>query len=102
MNPEQKIILRNYSELKIKIKALEAQADELNPFVLESLQVSGAEEVDIEDLGKIVLANRRTWEYPAEIKEKEDTVKAEKKEAEQLGTAKYSEKPYILFKQNKE
>ena len=101
MKIEQKDILNSYAELKLKAKELEAQIDELNPQVLEIMKESAVEEIEIGDLGKLTMASRRTWIYPEFIQLKEKELKAEKKEAEQTGTADYSEKHYVMFKEAK-
>jgi len=101
MKIEQKDILNKYAYLKLKVKALEEEMDELNPQVLEIMKESAVEEIEVGDLGKLTMASRRTWIYPEFIQEKEKELKREKKEAEQTGTADYSEKHYVLFKEAK-
>jgi len=101
MKVEQKQILESYAELKLKAKELDAQLEELNPQVLEIMKESAVEEIEIGDLGKLTMASRRTWVYPEFIQEKEKELKKEKKEAEQTGSADYSEKHYVMFKEAK-
>jgi len=95
---EQKTVLNKYAELKLQIKALEAEADELSPTVLGLMQDNQVGEIEINNLGKLSISSRRTWIYPEEIKRKEDQLKDSKKEAERLGTADYTEKFFTMFK----
>lgn len=101
MKIEQKDLLNKYAELKLKAKALEQELEELNPQVLSIMQETAVEEIEVGDLGKLTMASRRTWVYPEFIQEKEKELKKEKKEAEQTGTADYSEKHYVMFKEAK-
>jgi hypothetical protein len=98
MNTEQSNVLKEYAVIKAEIKALEEKAETLNPSVLAIMQDADVEELTLTDLGKLTLGSRRAWTYPEPILEKEKALKAEKKEAEQLGTATYEEKQYVIFK----
>jgi len=102
MTNEQKTKLTKYAELKKAIKELETEAEELNAEVLEIIQESGAEEVELSDMGKLSLGKRRTWKYPAEVEAMDKALKEEKKKSEQLGTASYLEKVFLVFKSFKE
>lgn len=101
MKIEQKDILNKYAELKLKAKALDQELEELNPQVLEIMKESAVEEIEVGELGKLTMASRRTWVYPEFIQTKEKELKQAKKEAEQTGTADYSEKHYVMFKEVK-
>ena len=101
MTQEQKDTLNKYAELKKEIKRLETISDEINPEVIEIMRKNEVEEITINDLGKLSLGSRRTWVYPKEIKEKEEELKKDKKQSEQLGTADYVEKHYVVFTINK-
>lgn len=98
----QKDALNEYAELKKEIKRLEEKAELLNPAVLEIMQENQVEEIAIGDFGKLSMASRRSWIYPEAVKELEDTLKAKKKESEQIGSADYTEKFYVVFKGNKD
>lgn len=103
INQEQKDVLNKYAQIKKDIKTLELLADELNPQALAIMQDNEVEEIAISDLGKLSMGSRRKWTYSLEIIEKEDALKAEKKEAEQTGIgASYVENHYIIFKGNKD
>ena len=95
-----KQLLKDYAELKIQEKELKSKLDTLNESVLEMLVESGVEEVDIEHLGRITMGGRRSWTYPENVSIAESNYKDLKKEAEQLGTATYTEKKYITFRGN--
>lgn len=95
--------LNKYAQIKKDIKALEAMADEINPEVMEIMEMASVEEIEVSDIGKLSLGSRRTWKYSDQITEKEEEIKAIKKEAEQTGIgASYIEKKYVIFKANKE
>ena len=86
-----------YAELKLLIKNLEAETDELRPAIVSHMQASEAEEMNT-DFGKFILSKRRTWTYPEDVLALEQTFKKAKKGAEGLGTATYVENPVLMFK----
>jgi predicted phage-related endonuclease len=90
--------LNEYAEIKRQIKVLETRADELNPQILDYLKAEEVEEIELEDIGKITLAKRRSWTYTPETLELEKILKSTKKVEEQTGEASYIENAYILFK----
>jgi len=94
--------IKEYCELKQKVKALESELDVLQPQVLEFMTSNELEELEIDGVGKISKASRRKWTYSPDIQDMESNLKAKKKEAEQIGEAQYVEKAYILFKANKD
>jgi len=98
---QQKDTLNVYAKIKGEIKLLESKADELNPLVLEVMQASEVEEIEIDEVGKLSLGSRRTWKYSQEVQDLEKTLKSEKKTEEQTGKADYSEKHYVIFSGNK-
>lgn len=102
ISQENKDKLNEYASIKKDIKILEAKAELLNPEILELMEASGAEEIEIGDMGKLSMGSRRNWKYPADVISWEEDLKAKKKEAEQRGTAQYTEKKYVIFKSNKE
>mgnify|MGYP001413835614 CR=1 FL=1 len=99
---EQKDVLNKYAEIKKDIKALEAMADELNHQVLELMEASGVEEIEIGDMGKLSMGSRRNWKYTDKVKALDEALKDQKKLEEQTGEAEYTEKKYVIFKGNKE
>jgi len=103
MTSENKEKLNKYAEVKLEIKKLEEIIEELQPEVMSIVDDAGVEEVEIGDLGKLTKAFRRTWKYAPEIEAIKKEYDTKKKEAEQTGIgAEYTEKPYLLFKTNKE
>lgn len=89
--------LEEYASLKMQIKALEVLAEPLKKEIEEAMINENLEEVSF-DSGKVALQSKKKWTYPAEIVEKEEALKAEKKAAEQLGTATYaSGTPFAVF-----
>lgn len=102
LKQEDKDLLNQYAKIKLEIKALEAKAEELNPEILDIMQIHNLGEIEVSDQGKLSLGSRRTWKYPKLIKDLEDDLKAKKKEAEQTGQADSTEKFYVIFKGSKE
>lgn len=99
---DQKNILNEYAQIKKEIKLLEAKADIINPQILEIMEQNEVEEISLSDHGVLSLGSRRTWKYPEVVSELEDELKSKKKESEQLGTASYTEKFYVIFKGKKD
>ena len=87
-----------YIACKQQIAILEAQCDEIRPEIIAVMDLQHAEVMECGDKGTFLLQKRRTWKYPKEVQDLEATVKEQKKEAEQTGTATYEEKPVLVFK----
>lgn len=102
ISQEQKDTLNEYAKIKAEIKLLEGKADELNPKVLEVMQLQDVEELTLGDVGKLILGSRRTWKYTKATSDLEKRVKEQKKIEEQTGKADYTEKHYVIFKQSGE
>ena len=79
--------LQRLAEIKFTIGSLEAEAKEIQAKALQEMRDSNTEEIVAEGLGKLVLASKSKWSYPQEIVEAETQLKANKKAAEQGGTA---------------
>lgn len=89
--------LEKYAALKSQIKELEALAEPLKKEIEESMINDNLDEVSF-DSGKVALQSKKKWTYPQEIVEEEETLKAKKKAAEQLGTATFAAgAPYVVF-----
>lgn len=91
--------LEKYAELKNQIKILEENIDELQPLILAEMETEQADEIDTE-FGRFLTGKRRTYTYPQEIESEIEKIKELKKEAEAKGTASYTEKSYLIFKNN--
>ncbi len=102
MTQENKELLNYYADLKIEEKQISEKVEEIKEKVIALMVESELEELELSDKGKLTLNKKRSWKYPEPIKQKEDEVKALKKEAEQLGTADYTENAYVVFKSFKE
>lgn len=90
-------ILDQYATKKLQLIAIEEELEALKPQVVAAIQEQEADQID-HAAGLFSLQARRSWTYPLEIQLQEENLKAEKKQAEQLGTATYSEKPVLVFK----
>ena len=98
LKEQDKEKLKKYSELKIKAKELESEIDELNKEVLEIMILEAVEEIQVSDLGKLILGSRRTWQYTKEVEKEEKALKELKKLQERTGAATYTEKFFPIFK----
>ena len=101
ISQEKKDILNKYAQYKSEIKTLEETAEELKVQVLEIMQESGVEEIEL-PTGKLTLASRRSWKYGPEVISKEKELKELKAKEEQLGIADYTENFYPVYKEAKE
>ena len=79
--------LLRYATLKSEIKRLTTEMNELNPIIFNSMLEDNHDEIILPEVGKFYLKERRIWTYPEEINEKEIVLKADKKRAQQVGTA---------------
>lgn len=102
MTQEKKDILNDYAKIKLEIKLLEEKAELLNAQALEIIQEAGVEEIEVGDLGKLLIGKRRKWTFPKDVEDWRKDLKEKEKEAQQRGTATYIENAYIIFSKNKE
>jgi len=79
--------LHRLAELKLGIAKMKSEADEIQAAALIEMKDTNAEELVAEGLGKLVLVSKAKWVYPESISKAEAKLKADKKSAEQLGTA---------------
>lgn len=98
---EQKGILKRYADIKLEIKGLEAEQDELNPRVLEVLVNEDIEELSTDE-GKFSKMSRRKWTYTESTQDKEKALKTAKAREEQNGDATYVENFFPKFTAAKE
>ncbi len=85
-----------YAEIDAKIKALEAEKDEIRGIILSEMVESGQEGVETE-VGKFSVTRLKTWTYPEKVTELGDKFKAAKAKAESTGEATYVEKESLRF-----
>lgn len=90
-------IFKEYADIKIQIKTLEAKAKEIESEVSKNLEESGAEQIE-SDLGKFYFTSRKKWTYSEKVTEIEGTLKNTKKEEEENGTAKAEESKSLTFR----
>ena len=88
--------LKKYAETKKQISELEEQLKDLSAQISKDLQKNNIEKYDSE-FGKFTFQYRKTFKFSDEIKNLEKILK-EKKE-EEKGTAQFSEKKFLFFKQ---
>jgi len=96
-----KELFKEYADLKIQIKSLEEKSKELEPKVLEQMQVEEVEQVK-SDFGTFSITKRKSWKYSENVKMAEDAVKAQKSLEEKEGIATFEEKQGLMFKQSSE
>ena len=89
--------IKKYESIKLEIKALEAQADILEPEVKEMLANCGADQIET-DKGKFYFTTRKSWKYTDAVKSKEVEVKELKKKEEELGVATFEESKSLTYR----
>ncbi len=107
MEPEQndrERLLRKYIELKRQAGAIEEEIESLKSAVFvavsDMMSETGEKEIAFED-ALFTVSYRKTFDYPADIKKKEDELKTAKKEAEVSGAARLkSETGFVVLKKN--
>jgi len=90
-----KSLLERYAIVKAEISKLEDEIVELQPQII--LDMGDNEEVEFNGIGKFSIGKRRKWVFPADIVLAKETLKEKETEAQQLGTASYTENPYLIF-----
>lgn len=102
MNDDKERLIRDYIALKQKVADLEAQIDAMKSEVFcavsELIEQAGEKSLLFEGY-ELIPQHRKTYEYPPNIKQMEDELKAMKKEAERSGEARLkSETGYVVLK----
>lgn len=95
-------LLRDFAALKKQEKEIKTAVEDLKGKVLANLLENHADEVEIPEVGKMVVVPKRAYTYPAEVVRLEGELKKAKQEAEAKGTATYTENPFIRFDALKE
>lgn len=90
-------LLADYAELKTQEKAVAEKLKELAPQIVEQMGKNEAEEIET-SYGKFSISKRRSWTYPEDLMARETVLKADKKKAEQVGTATYEETPFLVYR----
>jgi len=95
MNPETIQNFQRYEELKIQVRALEKEIEELAPLIIE--HVPEDKELQM-DSGYFYIQKRAKYVYSPKVKELETQFKDQKKREEADGTAKASYTPTLYYK----
>lgn len=99
MNPEAAAAIKRYEELKLEIKAREAELEELRPMLVQYVP----EDTTVHTTyGSLSLNRRTTYTYSLDTQLAEDALKATKAREVQDGTA--TAKPggvFIVYKEKK-
>lgn len=85
--------------LRIAERDVKNQIEEIYPEIVASLTDVEDGTIITTDLGTFTVSQRRTWEYPEALVQRELEIKKEKKIAEQMGVATYTTKPSVTFKE---
>lgn len=97
MSSMNKEIFERFASLKRQEKDIKQQVDEVKVLVLKEMTDSGAEEADLEGVGKFVVVTKRTYTYPAAVVKMEEDLKKAQKDAVAKGDATYTDSPFIRF-----
>lgn len=96
-----KKLFNTYANIKAKIKSLSEEEKELKPLIMEILlaKTNGERGDYIEsELGKATISERRNYEYPDYVKEKEAELDDIKKISKQKGDGDYEINKSFVFK----
>lgn len=96
-----KELFEKLAALRIKEREIKDQIEEIYPTITASVEELPDGTVIESDLGKFTVSHRRTWEYTPEFERAKEELKKQQKEEEQKGTATYTTKASVVFKENK-
>lgn len=88
-------IIQQYAELTAQIEQLTTQRDSLKDQVKAQVIADGGKKET--PLGKFSIRKIKKWIYPAYVTDAEETYKAEKAKAEEIGDASYEESESLTF-----
>ena len=94
-------ILKRYAELKILEKQAKEELAELNPKIIQYLVESDLDKQPT-TLGTFSLRTLKDWEYSNAVKVAKKTVKDLESKEQKDGTATFTEKLSLMFKESKE
>lgn len=94
-------LLKQYSDLRSKIAALETEESILKTKIVEEMATSGEEKVE-SDYGTFTMAHRKSWKYSSKVGDIEEKLKIQKFTEQEKGIAKSTETPYLIYKGVKE
>lgn len=86
-----------YAEIKKAIKAMEAEAKEIQDEVVAEMATNQLKKVE-SDFGTFFFTARKSWQYPAYVTEAEAHYKELKEKAETIGEATYTETQSLSFR----
>lgn len=96
MNLDKQVFSR-YAEVKNQIKALEAEAKEIQDSVVSEMAAADVDKVE-SDFGTFYFTSRKTWKYPAYVTKAEEEYQKAKEKAETIGEATYTENKSLAFR----
>lgn len=92
--------LERYEEIKLQIKALEAEAKELEPAISSVLNKLKEGQIRT-DRGLFYLTSRISYKYSKKVEKKAEELKELKHKEEESGVAKSTEKQSLSYRVNK-
>ncbi len=93
----EKTLIKKYSNLRLKIKELEEQEQELRVEILDEMDKNKLDKVESE-YGNFTVGRRKTWVYSKKVEALEERVKIAKYKEQEEGVAESKETQYLVFK----
>jgi hypothetical protein len=97
----KKELLKKYITLRAKREALLAEEEVVRAEILKDMQTNKETKIE-SDFGSFTVVGKKTWVFSKKVKTLEETLKIEKAREQEKGIAKFTEKEYLLFKENSE
>lgn len=93
-----KDLLQQYATLKEQERSITEELSKIQPLVLAEIEQAGVDKVDATGIGTFSLAKRKTWKFSKDVELAEEGLEELKRTEKANGTATATEKPYLIFK----
>ena len=97
----QKELLKQYSEIRWKIKEYEEVEASLKLKILEDFEKNKLDKVE-SDYGKFTVGHKTSWTYSKKLQDATERLKLAQLKEQEKGTAEAKMTTYLLYKVNKE
>lgn len=89
--------LKEYAQLKLDSAVIDAKIKALAPGITAMIELSGADKVNISNVGMLTVEKRRTYIYSDAVKDVESRAKMMKDDEKATGKAKFTESSTLKF-----
>lgn len=101
MTTEDKLKFKHYEELHAEYINTQAELDFLRTQLLDIMQKEEKDQIK-SDQGTFSRASKKTWIYLPIVDSQEKALKTMKLEQQRIGSAKFTEEEYLVYRTNKE